>query len=151
RWTPEANFLAWQPFEGERARELPKATLRLAVQWREAHDPRYLRTGEDLYQEPLAKLQLVLLRQRDPTGQKGGADEMEVVARSTGPALRVLNEAESATYEVALEYAMDDTGYYAVRVEGAAPKSIRPPGVAAVPGLKNRDGEVRPRIFVDVI
>src|SRR5581483_3570027 len=50
RWTPEMNFIGWQPYQGDRQPALPeKATLRVAVQWREAHDAEFLRAGEDLY------------------------------------------------------------------------------------------------------
>ena len=36
--------------------ELPAgAKLRVTAQWREAHDPEYMKRGEDPYQEPLAR------------------------------------------------------------------------------------------------
>jgi hypothetical protein len=149
RWSPEVNFIGWQPFAGTRQGELPeKADVRVVVQWREIHDPSFLRRGEDLYQQPLAKLNLVLLRQRDPSGKKVGADEMEVVARSVGPALRIQNDADSATYEVALEYSVATAGQYALRVEGQAYDGRRPPGVPAGNGTP-RLWELRPRIFVE--
>jgi hypothetical protein len=150
RWSPEFNFIGWQPFAGTRQGELPvNSALRVVFQWRELHDPFFARRGEDLYQEPLARIQLVLLRQRDPSGKKVGADEMEVVARSYGPALRIQNDADSATYEVTLDYTVAGPGQYALRVEGRAPDSTRPPGVPAL-GPTQRFGEMRPRIFIDV-
>lgn len=150
RWTPEMNFIAWQPFRSTRLGELPeKATLRVSVQWREVHDPYYFNRGEDIFQEPLARLRLVLLRQRDPGGKKVGADEMEIVARSSGPAFRLQNEAEAATYEIVLEYVVDAAAQYALRVEGQAPLTTRPAGTPAV-GETKRIGEIKPRIFMDV-
>jgi hypothetical protein len=150
RWSPEINFLAWQPNAGARALELPaKATLRLSVQWREAHDPDYFRAGEDTYRVPLADVRLVLLRQRDPSGTRVGADEMEVVAHSVGVPLRIRNEAESSTYEQTLEFTVEDAGRYALRVEGSAPQGNKPPGSGVLPA-QQRSGELRLRILLDV-
>src|SRR5438132_1008527 len=41
RWTPELNFLGWQPLSGTAALDLPKTRLRISVQWREPHDPSF--------------------------------------------------------------------------------------------------------------
>ncbi len=61
RWTKELNFLAWRNQKGEQTAELPAgALLRVTVQWREAHEPDLLRTGEDPYREPLANLGITL-------------------------------------------------------------------------------------------
>jgi len=150
RWSPEFNFIGWQPFSGSRQGELPeKADVRFVLQWREIHDPYFLRRGEDLYQEPLARMGLVLLRQRDPSGKKVGADEMEVVARSVGPALRIQNDADSATYEVTLDYTVATPGQYALRVEGQAFEGTRPTGVP-ITDKAPRQGELRPRLFAEV-
>src|SRR5262249_2600211 len=98
RWSPEVNFLAWKPYQGAQGLELPaKATLRISVQWREAHDPEAYRRREDEFLFPLSDVRLVLLRQRDPTGTKLPADEMEIVARSVGLPLRVNNQEDCAT------------------------------------------------------
>lgn len=148
RWSREFNFIGWQPFQGARQVDLPeKATVRIAFQWTEAHDPAGHRQGIDLYREPLAQLRLMLLRQRDPTGQKVGADEMELVALSPGPALRVFNRAESATYELVLEYTVEGPGPYALYVEGRPLTSSRAP---SRPTSKERIGEMWPRIFLNV-
>ncbi len=61
-WTTELNFLAWKPFAKDEVAELPEgARLRIALQWREPHDPDYyLRAGDedDLYRKPLAELRV---------------------------------------------------------------------------------------------
>lgn len=151
RWTSELNFLGWQPFQGKVMPILPaKTILRVAIQWREAHDPALARGTDDPYREPLANLRLVLLRQRDPTGKKLAGDDMEVVAYSVGPALRLQNLPNSATYEQTLEYTVASPGRYALRVEGRAPTSIRPANVAAIATAEQRFGELRTRIFLDV-
>ncbi len=151
RWTPEVNFLAWHPFAGPRQLDLPaKTTLRISVQWREAHDPSFLRNNEDPYGEPLTKLRLVLLRQRDPSGKQLPADEMAVVARSFNPALRLSNAAEAATYEQVLEFTTEEPGRYALRVEGVAPGSTRPVNAPTLPEQKATSGELRLRLFLDV-
>jgi len=151
RWSPELNFLAWQPFAGARELELPeKARVRVTVQWREVHDPEFLRRGEDAFREPLATIGLVLLRQRDPNGKHVPADEMEVVARAIGRPLRIANQVDAAIYEQVLEFTIETPGRYALRVEGNAPVGTRPLGAATVSG-QERLGELRPRLFVDVI
>ena len=149
RWTKEVNFLGWQPFQGQRQLELPeKAVLRVSFQWNEAHEAGALLAGSDLYREPLAQVRLLLLRQRDPTGKKVGADEMEFIAQSSGPALRIYNRPDAATYEVILEYTVESAGCYALYIEGRPVAGTRPPGPAAG---KERIGEFRPRIRLDVV
>jgi hypothetical protein len=151
RWSPELNFLGWQPFKGKPTGELPeKATVRLTLQWREAHDPAYVQLPEDPYRLPLANLRILLLRQRDPTGTRLPADEMEVAAYSVGPPLRIQNLPNSATYEQTLEYTVDPAGHYAVRIEGRVPPSTRPPGTTAVGSGPQRTWELRARLFVSV-
>src|SRR5207253_10892926 len=103
RWTPELNFLAWQPAAGMLTPELPETKLRISIQWREPHDPSFWQQGEDLYREPLADLRLLVLRQRDPAGSKLPADDMEIVARSDGVAQRLDNQPSSAAYEQVVE------------------------------------------------
>jgi len=128
-WTRELNFLGWQPHDKARTAELPAGTrLRLSMQWREPHDPDYQpRAGEaDEYLYPLARLRLVLVRQRDPDGKKVPADDLEVVAYSSDfssspprlwPTQRLLNQPSFAVYETPLEITIDQPGRYAVRVE----------------------------------
>src|SRR5262249_10588360 len=54
---PELNFLGWKTDADTELNRLPAgARIRITMQWREAHDPDYLRSGEDAYREPLAKL-----------------------------------------------------------------------------------------------
>lgn len=153
RWTSELNFLAWQPFDGKQVLDLPaKASIRVVVQWREAHAPEFLRAGEDLYLTPLASVNLLLLHQRDPSGIKVGSDEMEVVARSLGPPLRIHNLPEASTYEQILEFTVDQPGRYALRIEGKAPEGIRPtpPAAPAIPAIR-RDSDMHLRTLVEVM
>jgi hypothetical protein len=150
RWTPELNFLAWQPYQGKQKADLPdKARVRVSIQWREPHAPEFLRRGEDLYREPLASLRLVVLRQRDPSGKELPADEMEAVAESSGLPQRLENQPTFGIYEQAVEFTVDKPGRYALRVEGRVPPGIRPPGVPSLP-IQQVSWELRPRIFVGV-
>lgn len=151
RWTREINFLAWQPNAGARRLDLPaKATLRVTVQWREAHDPAFLRNSEDPYTEPLASVRLMLLRQRDPSGKRLPADELEVVARSVGTPLRLSNRPDAATYQQVMEVTVEEPGRYALRVEGAAPATTRPTTAATLPEQQTVRSEMRVRLFLDV-
>jgi hypothetical protein len=151
RWTPELNFLEWKPESGKPSADLPAgARIRITLQWREAHDPEFLRAGEDVYREPLANLRLLLLRQRDPAGEKLPADDMELVAQSEKLPLRLHNEAKSATYEHVLEYTVPAAGRYAIMVQGQAPKSTRPADKVTLPAMR-KVGELRPRVFVDTL
>jgi hypothetical protein len=155
RWTREVNFLAWQPFGKKQVLDLPaKLTLRVTVQWREPHDPALFADGEDLYREPLARLRLVLLRQRDPSGTTLPLDDMQEVAGTPaykdryGLPQRLSNEAASATYEQTLTVTLAEAGRYALRVEGVVPKGTRPASVASLPAMQ-KTWELRPRIFVE--
>ncbi len=151
RWTRELNFLAWRPFGKDRAAELPgNAKIRLSIQWQEVHDPEFSRAGEDAYRQPLAKLGLVILRQRDPAGKKLPADDMEMVVRSEGLAQRIQNQANAATYEHTVEFAVDSPGRYAVRVEGRVSPGTKPADAPTLPALQ-RNWELKPRIFVEVV
>lgn len=151
RWSPELNFLAWQPAGGAPTADLPAGTkLHLALQWREAHDPIYLQKGEDAYREPIANLRLLLVRQRDPAGKALPADDFEVVAQSDRLPLRLNNSPASATYEHVLDYTVSAAGRYAVMVLGRAPTSIQPGNRQVLPGAQ-RVGELRPRLFVETL
>jgi hypothetical protein len=151
RWTRELNFLAWRPFGKDPGPEMPaKARIRLSIQWPEVHDPEFSRSGDDVYREPLAKLNLVILRQRDPSGSKLPADDMELVVRSEGLAQRIQNERSAASYEHTVEFAVDSPGRYAVRVEGRVSPGTRPADSATVPA-QQKTWELKPRILVEVV
>jgi hypothetical protein len=150
RWSSELNFLAWDPMRGPQVPDLPaKATVRVSIQWSEVHDPDLAKNGEDPFRAPLAKLRLVVLRQRDPSGQKLATDDLEVVAASAGLPQRLLNHEDYAVYEQTVEFTADAAGRYALRVEGEAPRGTRPPSAPTLPG--DRQGELRPRIFLSTL
>jgi hypothetical protein len=151
RWTPELDFLAWQPADGTIKAELPAGTkVRISIQWREPHDPDFFQHGPDAYRKPLADLRLVLLRQRDPSGTRLPADDLQVVAQSAGLPERLLYQPNSAVYEQTLDFTVQDAGVYALRVEGRVPVGILPPGVATLPALQ-KSWDLRPRIFVQTL
>jgi hypothetical protein len=148
-WTPELNFLSWQPPKRSAVADLPAgARFRITLQWREAHDPLYAQTGEDPYLLPLARnLRIVLLRQLDPTGARQPADDLEVVAQSVGVPQRLDASPSAATYEIALDVQVKTAGRYAVRIEGRAPESIYPPGDPTLPAMR-KHAELHVRLFV---
>jgi hypothetical protein len=151
RWTPELNFLGWQPFFKAQTPDLPaKARLRLSIQWREEHDPHLARTAGDVYRKPLANLQLLVLRQRDPTGTLLPADDLEVSARAAGLPQRLDNQPTNAVYEQTVEFTADVAGRYAVRVEGRKAPGTRPPDVPTLPILE-QSWELWPRLTVEVL
>jgi hypothetical protein len=146
-WTPELSFLAWK-HDGTSASLPAGARLRVSLQWREAHDGRYLQVGEDLYREPLArKMRLLVLRQVDPEGKNQPADDMEVVAQSSGLPQRLSQTASGATYEIAVDFVVRTAGRYAVQVEGQAPVSVFPRSEPTIPAIR-RDAEMQVRLFV---
>jgi hypothetical protein len=150
RWSSELNFLGWDPVRSPQVADLPaKTRLRVSIQWSEVHDPDLARHGEDPFRTPLARLRLVLLRQRDPSGQKLATDDFEVVAASAGLPERLLNHEDFAVYEQTLEFTADAAGRFALRVEGEAPRGTRPPSAPTLPG--ERQGELRPRIFLSTL
>jgi hypothetical protein len=150
-WSPQLNFLAWQPAGGPRTADLPAgARVRVSVQWREAHDPEFFRDRDDPYRPSLANLNVVLLRQLDPGAAKQPRDDLEVAAQSVGLPQRLDNEPASATYEQTLEFTVKEAGRYALRVEGRTPAGIRPPGVPTLPILE-KSGEIHPRIFIQTL
>jgi len=148
-WRSELNFLAWKPVGRTPARDLPAGVpVRVTLQWREAHDPAYAReTGA--YQQPLANLRILVLRQLDPSGARLPTDDFEVVAASDVPAQRLENFSTSATYEQSVAFTPDRPARYAIRIEGNVPDDIRPAGSPVLPGQKTA-WELRPRLFVDV-
>jgi hypothetical protein len=148
-WTRELNFLGWQPLDGQAVADLPQARVRVSIQWREPHEPEYWGQQPDPYRLPLANLQLVALRQRDPSGAKLPADDLDVVARSAGLPLRLDNAPTYATYEQTVELATAP-GRYALRVEGQVPPTIRPASEPKLSGMQVA-WELRPRIFLEVL
>jgi hypothetical protein len=151
RWTPELNFLAWEPAGKRTTGDLPANTrLRISVQWREVHDPEFFNDPADPYRPSLANLNVVLLRQLDPAAAKRPRDDLEVVAQSVSLPQRIDNQPTYATYEQTVEYTVKEAGHYVVRVEGRQPAGIRPPGEPTLPVLQ-RFQEVRPRVFVQTL
>lgn len=170
----ELNFLTWKTFAGKLTPDMPdKAALRLSLQWREPHDPDYyLPPGEeDPYRRPLAELRLTLLRQRDPEGKTVGADAFDVVARSRSVPGRLDHQPGVTVYEQVLDYTIEQSGRYAVRIErqvasqwtlvkvgdrfglelreGLTSTGTRPVGAPTLPGLE-KHWELRPRLFAQV-
>lgn len=177
RWNREVNFLAWQPHLKELMQELPaKTKLRVTLQWREPHDPDYYLTpGEsDPYFQPLAGLQLQLIRQRDPETKKLPADLFDLVARTGRWPQRLEHLPNGSVYEHVLEVPIAEAGRYAIRVEkqvesqwvfvphperktlmfyqfkDLAPSGVRPLLTPRLPALE-KDWELRLRIFVEVL
>jgi hypothetical protein len=148
RWTPELNFLAWQPRSGGVVRDLPAGTrVRISLQWKEAHDPTPLRVGDDPYRQPLSSFRIVFFHQPDPAGRKQPADDLEVVAQSVGLPQRLGQTLSAAHWEQTLEVRLPQTGSYAVRIEGRAATTIFAPGENHLP-VSRKTGEVKPRLFV---
>ena len=148
RWTKEINFLAWKPFKGAQLAELPeKTTLRVTLQWREAHEPDLLRIGEDAYREPLANLRLTLVYQPDPAGAKQPDDDLEIKEETIGTPQRLAKTLNSGVYEQSIVFTVPKAGRYAVRITGKAPNDSRPPGVPSLPAVR-RTFELKPRLFV---
>jgi hypothetical protein len=176
-WTRDLSFLAWQPYAGPRALDLPaKTRIRLSLQWTEPHDPDYfLRPGEpDRYLAPLARLRLTVLRQRDPQAKKLPADDFDAIARTTARPKRLANDPQSSTYELSLEFVTAQAGRYAVQIErqrpeqwilvpipksdryvlrrlsDLAPSGIRPLGTATLPALE-KQWQLTPRLFLESV
>ena len=148
RWSPELNFLAFRPEAGRDELDLPAgAQLRITIQWREPHDPEI---AEFEYREPIAPLNLMLVRQRDPNAEKLASDEMEVMARSEGNADRLLAEPEFGIYEQAIDLTLPAAGRYALRVLGRHPIGVRPGGTFGIRDQEIR-WELKPRIFLEVV
>jgi hypothetical protein len=150
-WRLELNRLAWQPEKGEVALDIPaKTRVRLTLQWREAHDPRFFHAGEDIYARPLASLRLTVLRQLDPEGKKRPTDDLQLVEQAVGPALRIQNLAGSAVYELPLEFEVAEAGQYFLRIEGVVTSGTLPAEFPTLPSQR-KEWELRPRLFVESI
>lgn len=143
RWSRELNFLAG---EGKEPLDLASgAKVRISVQWREPHDPSL---PENDYRAPIAPLKLQLVKQRDPSGEKYGSDEIDLVAESEGLPARLQIEPHYGIYEHSLELTLPADGRYAVRIEGHVPSNIRPFGSPTLEG-QEVSWELRPRVFVE--
>ncbi len=150
-WTNELNFLAWQPAQQADQLDLPeKVKLRFSLQWQEAHDASFAEAGRDVYRDPLANLRLVLVRQLDPEGKTQPADDVVVVAESSGVPVRLESAANGAVYEQTLTFAISKAGRYALRIEGAVPPSTRPAKYPTLPAAV-KTFELRPRLFVETL
>jgi hypothetical protein len=177
QWTTELNFLGWQPYEAAAQPDFLDGTkIRIALQWREPHDPTvFFRPDEpDLYRQPLAALRLVILRQRNPDGKTVGADAFDVVAQSSELPQRLDNVPAASTYEQTVEFTALKGARYALRVErmlptrwaivkdpatmrpvirelqNPTPTGIRPFGTPTLPALEPR-WELQSRLFVEVV
>jgi hypothetical protein len=145
----EINYLAWKP-TGEKVTPLlpAKAVVQVTLQWQEAQNPEWKKDAAgDAYRKPLAPLQVVILKQRDPAGKVLPPDIYEVVERTTFQPVRLESDAHSAIYQIQTRFQVgDQPGRYAVRIEGEAPLSDLPPGVGRLPGAFR--GELRPKLTV---
>jgi hypothetical protein len=149
-WSPELNFLAWQPRGGKMTLDLPETTVRISLQWREPHESGPLRGGEDPYREPLFSPRLLVFRQLDPEGKARPADDLEVVVQSVGVPQRLEQTLTSAVYEQSVTLTVAKPGRYAVWIEGEVPASTRPRGAPTLPATR-RFGELRPRLYVQTL
>jgi hypothetical protein len=151
----DLNFLAWQPADakGQKpAAELPaKAVVQVSLQWQEVQSPEWKKNSqEDAYRRPLAPLQIVILRQRDPSGKTVPAGLFDVVARTTSWPERLESTPKTAIYELSLRFQVgDEPGRYAVRIEGRQPDSIYPSQAARLPNSPKN--ELHPKLDVDVL
>jgi hypothetical protein len=148
-WSHELSFLSWKPVEGnDISLSLPEgAVVRIALQWREVQNPHFARVGDDPYVLPQDDLQVKVLRQIDPEGTNQPADDMEVIAASTGLPQRVQRRTNQSTYEQSLIFRAPKSGRYAFQVI-RRDSGIEPPEAT----LSARpESELRPRVLVETI
>ena len=105
---------------------------------------------ESDYRVPVAPLRLQLVKQRDPSGEKYGSDEIDLIAESEGLPARLQIEPAYGIYEHSLEVTLPADGRYAVRIEGVVPNNIRPYGTPTLYG-QEVTWELHPRLFVESI
>lgn len=150
-WTNELNFLAWQPNDSDEVINIPAGTtVRVAVQWEEAHDPRYIARGEDPYRVPLNRFDLMILQQLDPTGEKRPADDMSVIAQTSGIPQRIKNLPTVAIYEQVVEFSVPTAGRYAIRMTGDIHRGAQPRNSSTLPSAMVMN-EIQPRIITEVL
>lgn len=142
------TFLSWRGKERTETLLPAGAVLAATVTWQEAHDPRYAGAADDPYRMPLAKLQIVVLRQRDPSGLKVPADVFDVVARSPVIPERLESSPRSATYRAEVRFDVPRPGRYALRIEGQVPASTLPAGA---PVIRPEQGELRPILTIRAV
>ena len=148
KWTRELNFFAFESLNRDLSPELPaNARVRVTLQWREPHDPEL---NEAEYREPNASFRMALLRQRDPEGKNVPSDELELAARSDGPAIRLEKQPQFGIYEKVVEVNLTTGGRYALRLDGVPPQFTRPRGIPSLPGNEILF-DLKPRIFVEVL
>jgi hypothetical protein len=145
---PDLNFLAWLPQGGQRSANLPQGVVvEVTLDWQEAHDPRLFDAEDDPFRQPIAPLQIIVLRQRDPEGKVLPSDIFEEVARTTSWPDRLENAPRWAQYQALLRFQVQQPGRYAIRIEGRAPTSTLPAGTAE---LVQERSEIKPKLVIDV-
>jgi hypothetical protein len=152
RWSAELNFMAYQSLANAQvSEELPDgATVRVAIQWREPVDPTLADPNDEYYRTPMADLRLLVVRQRDPKGEKIPSDDLELTARSPVFPQRLFKDSRQVAWEQTAEFTVPKTGgRFALMVLGNVPGSTRPPWSPTVPGHQHA-WELRPRIFLEV-
>ncbi len=139
-WTRELNFLGLRGADGTTPQNLPAGVrLRLAVQWREPHNP-----DATIGPDAVFPLNLRVLRQLDPEGTRRATDEFDEVARSAGVPVRLRTEPTYGIYEQTVEVVLPADGRYAVRVEGGTGYE------SPLPALRQQI-EVRPRLIAEFV
>jgi hypothetical protein len=124
-WT--RSELLWQELPANLPGMLEPMTVKVTVQWREIHSPDWKRPQDpDHYREPLIPIELIVLRQRDPTGERLPADAFEVVHRTSGLPDRLENEPRYAIYQIASNFVVSQPDRYAIQVIGHSPTTIFP-------------------------
>ena len=108
RWTDELNFLGWQPSAAPGVRTCrPRPASGLTIQWRELHDPEFLRRRRGRLPGPLADLRLLVLRQRDPKGEKLATDDLDGRCPVRGPGPAAATTRRNVPYEQTVEFTVD--------------------------------------------
>jgi hypothetical protein len=152
RWTRELNFLGYQSLaDAAVSDDLPDgATVRVAVQWREPVDPTMADPNDEYYRLPMADLRLLVVRQRDPKGEKIPSDDLELIGRSFGLPQRLYKDSRQVAWEQTAEFTVPKTGgRFALMLIGNVPGSTRPPWSPTVPAHQHA-WELRPRVFLEV-
>ena len=141
-FSAELNWLGWQawadpgkhattPMRVASAVLPPQATIQLVVQWREAHDPRWVSAAEDSYRKPLTPMVVEILQPLVGSDAALPQDLYTIVARSEGLPERVENHSRYAIYELRLQFRTGKVPErYAVRLRGYPPSSTTPPGIS---------------------
>jgi hypothetical protein len=145
RWTTELNFLGWRRAGSTRSQDLPQGRLRVSVQWSEPREPGL---RPDAYQQSLANLHLLVLRQRDPSGTNLPVDDLELIAASSGVPECLRLSPTMGIYRQSVDFSVTQKGRYAIRLEGRIPPSLEPATFMPLPGQAAR-WELWPRLFVE--